>query len=92
MFAAAIIACTALLLLLDVGAVAAILCMTVITGSMHGVNWMLVSHVPKRFRKCGNVSTVSGVIDAFTYVGAAIATYGIARISEPFGWQITIIL
>jgi OPA family glycerol-3-phosphate transporter-like MFS transporter len=49
---------------------------------MHGVNLMLVSHVPKRFKKYGNISTVSDVINVCSHVGAAIFTYGIAVLSE----------
>ena len=50
---------------------------------------MLIGHVPKRFRKYGNISTISGAINSCTYVGSAIATYGIAKISELHGWQFT---
>lgn len=76
-------------LLFNSGAVFAIIFMTLITGSVHGVNLMLIGHVPKRFKKYGNISTISGAINACTYVGAAIATYGVAKLSELFGWQFT---
>jgi len=72
------------------GAILAIAMMALITGCMHGVNLMLVSHVPKRFRKYGNISTVSGTINACSHVGAAIFTYGIALLSEKIGWQWTV--
>ena len=64
--------------------------MTLITGANHGVNLMLIGHVPKRFRKYGSISTISGAINSCTYVGSAVATYGIAKISEEFGWQVTV--
>ena len=41
------------------GAALAIVMMALITGCMHGVNLMLISHVPKRFRKYGNISTLN---------------------------------
>jgi len=72
------------------GAILAIAMMALITGCMHGVNLMLVSHVPKRFRKYGNISTVSGTINACSHVGAAIFTYGIALLSEKIGWRWTV--
>ena len=72
------------------GAILAIAMMAMITGCMHGVNLMLVSHVPKRFKKYGNISTVSGTINACSHVGAAIFTYGIALLSEKIGWQYTV--
>ena len=88
-FAIATVAGLLLSLLFNSGAVFAIVFMTLITGAVHGVNLMLIGHVPKRFKKYGNISTISGAINACTYVGAAIATYGVAKLSEVYGWQFT---
>ena len=62
-----------------------------LTGCMHGVNYLLVCMIPAYFKKYGNVSTASGVINSCTYVGSAISTYGIALISERLGWSFTIL-
>ncbi len=85
-------ACALLLLILfNVGgAVVAVVLMALITGAIHGVNLMLISHVPKRFKKHGNISTVSGLVNSFTYIGAAVVTYGVAKLSELFGWRTTV--
>ncbi len=72
------------------GAVIAVAMMALITGMMHGVNLMLVSHVPKRFQKYGGISTMSGLVNSFTYVGTAITTYGVAKLSEAVGWRVTV--
>lgn len=64
----------------------------VLIGCMHGVNLMLVCMTPAYFKKFGNVSTASGVINSCTYVGSAISTYGVALISEFFGWNTTILV
>ncbi len=77
-------------LFFDGGAILAILMMALITGCMHGINLMLITHVPKRFKKYGNISTISGAINACTYIGAAISTYGISVLSETVGWQNTV--
>jgi len=61
-----------------------------LTGSMHGVNLMLICMVPAYFKKGGNVSTVSGVLNSCTYIGSAIYTYGAALISDNFGWGATV--
>ena len=53
--------------------IAPIICLTLITSTMHGVNLMLNTQVPKRFKKYGNVSTFAGVLNACTYIGSAIA-------------------
>lgn len=89
-FAISTVSALLLSLLLNTGAVAAIVFMTLITGANHGVNLMLIGHVPKRFRKYGNISTISGAVNSCTYVGSAIATYGIAKLSESFGWPVTV--
>lgn len=62
----------------------------ILTGCMHGVNLMLISMIPPFFKKYGNVSTVSGVLNSCTYIGSAISTYGIAVLSEKIGWHDTI--
>lgn len=61
-----------------------------ITGCMHGVNLMLIGMIPSYFKKYGNVSTASGVINSCTYIGSAISTYGIAVFSTNYGWNFTL--
>ena len=68
-----------------------VLMVALINSAMHGTNLILISMVPAKFKKYGKISTFSGLINAFVYVGAAISTYGIAVISEKAGWLATII-
>lgn len=89
-FAISIAAAALLFLFFDGGAVLTILLMATITSCMHGVNLMLITHVPKRFKKYGNISTISGAINACTYIGSAIFTYAVALLSEKIGWQHTV--
>jgi len=89
-FAAAVLSAVVMALFFGAGAWLAVLMMAMITGCMHGVNLMLITHVPKRFKKYGNISTVSGALNACTYIGAAIATYGVAKLSEIVGWRNTV--
>lgn len=56
---------------------------------MHGVNFLLISCLPGRFSRYGRAATTSGFCNAFTYVGAAISSYGFAVISKHFGWRMT---
>lgn len=63
-----------------------------LTGTMHGVNVMLISMLPPFFQKYGNVSTVSGILNSCTYIGSAISTYGIAVLSEKYNWSFTIFI
>jgi len=66
------------------------LLMALIVGCMHGINLMLITIVPKRFIKSGKVSTFSGILNAFTYVGSAASTYAFAAFAESRGWSFTI--
>ena len=59
-------------------------------GAMHGVNLILISMLPPYYKKQGKTATVSGVLNACTYVGSAISTYGVARLSGTIGWNKTI--
>lgn len=73
-------------------AVPAMFLMAIIVASMHGINLMLITVVPKRFVKSGKVSTYSGILNACTYIGAAISSYGFALLAENFGWSFTILM
>ncbi len=56
-------------------------------GSMHAVNLVVTCYVPRRFRKFGNISTISGVTNFATYVGSALSTYGFAALIQKRGWN-----
>ena len=65
--------------------------MALTVAAMHGINLMLISIVPRRFVVFGKVSTYSGILNASTYVGAALSTYGFAALAETFDWNFTIL-
>lgn len=74
----------------DFNSILSITLIALIIGCVHGINLCLISFVPKRFKKYGNISTISGIINSFTYVGAAISTYVVALFIENNGWIFTI--
>lgn len=69
-----------------------VVCSALLTGSMHGVNLLLVCMVPAYFEGKGKVATVSGVINGCSYLGSALSTYGIALVCQGYGWPVTLIL
>lgn len=87
-------AVSSLLLRIFTGSNAAfsVLFSALLTGCMHGVNLILICMIPPFYKKYGIVSTVSGVLNACTYIGSAVSTYGIAVISENFGWNYTLLI
>jgi OPA family glycerol-3-phosphate transporter-like MFS transporter len=74
----------------SISPVVSVLGMAILTGAMHGVNLMLICMLPPYFQKTGKVSTVSGVLNACTYIGSALSTYMIAFLVEKFGWQLNL--
>ena len=50
---------------------------------------MLIAIAPKRFKRSGKVSTYSGVMNACTYVGAAVSIYGFSALKD---WGTTILI
>ena len=59
-------------------------------GCMHGVNQILICNVPRFFQKTGKISLISGVLNSCTYVGSALSTYGLALVTDAFGWSATV--
>ena len=59
---------------------------------MHGVNQMLICIVPGQFRKTGKISTISGLLNFATYVGAALSTYCFAALAKDGNWRPVIFL
>ena len=95
LFGLSIVLCIPLCFLINVNNSACrILCLLlacVVCAFMHSCNFLLISCVPGRFAKTGRASTVSGLCNACTYIGAAVSMYGIALISDNLGWSATII-
>lgn len=58
-----------------------------LTGCMHGVNLMLICMIPPHFAGYGNVSTISGLLNACTCIGSALSAWGAAFLAEHFGWN-----
>ncbi|MBQ5760718.1 MAG: hypothetical protein IIV85_03075, partial [Clostridia bacterium] len=66
--------------------------LTVGAGCMHGVNQILICTVPKFFENTGKISLISGVLNSCTYVGSALSTYGLALVTDAFGWDATLVI
>ncbi len=81
----------AIVLIFSKNAILSVIAMAIITGASHGSNLMLISMLPAFFKKTGKVSTVSGVLNSFVYVGSAVSTYGIALLSKNFDWSYTVL-
>ena len=85
---------SALMILLAAGRSTAfsVLGAAALTGSMYGMNMILIGLLPANFRNTGSVSTISGILNACVYIGSALSTYGFARLSEAAGWNAVALL
>ena len=65
---------------------------TVLTACMHSVNLILICMVPGYFKRAGNVSMISGVLNCCTYVGSALSAYVIPLIANSAGgWELNLL-
>ncbi len=86
LFAAGTIAGLAMLPVCDSRPAVCMAMMTLITGCMYGINLMLISRIPRYFAGRGNISVVSGILNAATYAGSSLGTWGSGAIAENTGW------
>lgn len=95
LFAFSIVVCIPLAILINFEASAVrLLCLvlaTLVCSSMHSVNFLYISCLPRNFAKYGRAATASGFCNACTYVGAAISMYGIAAVADSMGWSATVV-
>ncbi len=69
-------------------AVVGVTMIALLSGATHAINLMLTTRISIYYKKSGYVATFAGLLNACTYVGAAVATYGIASISEKYSWTV----
>ena len=91
-FLLSICVCGCLYLLSDHNALVSIALSAVITGCMHGINFMLIGITPTVLGKGGNVSTFSGILNCSAYVGSALSAWVIPMATENAGWSATLLL
>ena len=56
------------------------------TALMLGVNTMFINVMPVKIGRSSGAAVLSGSLNAITYLGAALATWGIGTAAEGFGW------
>ncbi len=80
-----------LLLITGHSAAASTVCTAVLTGSMHGVNLLLVCMLPQYFKSTGRVAFISGALNSCTYIGSAASTYLIPLLITDGNWSTTVL-
>lgn len=90
LFGASFAGLLAMYLVQGTGAALSLTLMATSTTAMMGVNTLLISLFPTRFRSMGRVATVSGVLNFSAYAGSAISNFGIGALAASMGWGFTI--
>lgn len=85
-FAVSAASCALLIAAGGLNPIIAIISMGMICGSIYGVNFALISILPGKYSEYGCASTASGMLNACTYVGSTLSSFGIAAVSEKAGW------
>ena len=62
------------------------------TALMLGINTMFINVMPVRAGRRAGAAFLSGSLNAITYLGAAIATWGIGAAAQGFGWGAVLVL
>ena len=62
------------------------------TALMLGVNTMFINVMPVKIGRSSGAAVLSGSLNAITYLGAALAIWGIGTAAEGFGWGAVFVL
>lgn len=60
-------------------------------GCIHSANVCLTCYLPARYESTGRVSTVAGLVNAFTYVGSTVATTALPYMFGRFSWNVALL-
>lgn len=75
------------MLVFKISAIYSILCLTVLYGAVSMINTSFLSIYPHRYRHEGNVSSVAGLVDFVTYLGAATGSLIYGMLIQNFGYN-----
>lgn len=56
------------------------------SAAMFGANTMLLTFIPLHYGKIGMVSSVSGMLDCFSYAAGAVSNVVVGALSDGMGW------
>lgn len=67
-----------------------VVCLLFMNAMANGINFIYTNLAVANFEPYGKTSFVTGAINSSVYIGSAISMYGIAYITEHFGWDATL--
>ena len=91
MFVVCVVSSVALYFTRSASPVAAVAFLALANAASHGINLIYTCLILPIFHRFGKISFMSGLLNSATYVGSSLSMYGIAFITESFGWNMTIL-
>lgn len=86
-----LVALICLALLDGVGLWLSVLLLMLTVGCIHAANTCLTCYLPSRYAATGKVSTVAGLVNAFTYVGSTVATTALPVLVGHGSWTVALL-
>ena len=68
----------------------AVILLMLAVGCIHAANTCLTCYLPARYEATGKVSTVAGLVNAFTYVGSTVATTAMPYLFGRYSWGVAL--
>lgn len=69
-----------------------VVCLAIITNCMFAVNIMIITLIPLSFAKYGKTSTMTGILNASTYIGCGASMLSCGVILDKSGWSAVILM
>lgn len=69
-----------------------VICLALITNSMFAINVMLITLIPLKFAKYGKTSTMTGLLNSFTYLGCGGSILYCGVLLDRAGWDTVIMM
>lgn len=69
-----------------------VICLALITNSMFAINVLLITLIPLHFARYGKTSTMTGLLNAVTYIGCGASMLSCGKILDSSGWDAVIFM
>lgn len=67
-----------------------IICFSLVSCLMAGVNNVITSMVPLNLKESGNSGKIAGILNGFCYLGSTLSSFGLGAIADNFGWNMVL--
>lgn len=91
MFSISVVSLTLLFFFGRYSMIFAVIMLALTTASMLGVNTMFLTFIPLNFSNVGRASSVTGFLDACSYMASALSGVTIGVVASSYGWNVIVL-